>query len=66
MVACFAPGSSSVDASPPGIAGDGVVAGRVTRARWGAEQRGRMSGEGAESCTVNAYTVVLSSSRNIV
>jgi hypothetical protein len=53
--------SSGTGASPPGIAGDGdrswegeesaigsgaEAAGRVRRARWGAEQRGRMSGKG--------------------
>jgi hypothetical protein len=45
--------------------GSGAEAiGMVRRAQWGAEQRGRMSGKGAELCTVNAYIVVLSSSRD--
>jgi hypothetical protein len=75
------PGSSGAGASPSGIAGDGdrswegeegamgsgaEAAGRVRKAQWGAEQRGRMLGVwgGPEPCTVNAYTVVLSSSRD--
>jgi hypothetical protein len=49
-----------------GLRVKGIIAGRVRRARWGVEQRGRMSGRGAEPYTVNAYTAVLSSSRDIV
>jgi hypothetical protein len=72
--------SSGAGASLPGIAGhedrswegeEGVMgsgaeaAGRVRRARWGAEQRRGCQGRGAEPCTVNVYTIVLSSSRDM-
>jgi hypothetical protein len=52
-----------------GAMGSGAEAtGRVRRARWGAEQRGGCrgcEGRGAEPCTVNVYTIVLSNNRDI-
>jgi hypothetical protein len=69
MAASSAPGSSGAGASPPGIAGDGDRSWEGEEGAMGSGAEGEDVGgvgEGAEPCTVNAYIIVLISSRDII